>query len=151
MKQRKKVWRKKRPVAVPVVGWVILVLFVARLYQAVLPLLAMGLLRGGIHGPFTHGLVITPIGLRVLDSALFLFQVLAGIVVLIGFLRLRRWAWVLLMAWTGASLTVSLIGYFYGRPNYLVMASDVVIALALSQHDVQRIFQIRYDPDEPSL
>jgi hypothetical protein len=31
-----------------------------------------------------------------------------------------------------------------------VMASDVIIAFALSQSDVQRIFKIRMDPDEPA-
>ena len=77
-------------------------------------------------------------------------QVLIGIIVLIGFLRLQRWAWVLLMAWTGISLCITLINYFYSRPNYLVMASDVIIAVALSQSDVQRIFRIRTEPDEPA-
>ena len=30
------------------------------------------------------------------------------------------------------------------------MASDVIIAIALSQSDVQRIFRIRIDPDDPA-
>ena len=67
---------------------------------------------------------------------------------LIGFLRLHRWAWVLLMAWTGVSLTITLINYFYSRPNYLVMASNIIIAFALSQAEVQRIFRIRTDQGE---
>ena len=83
-------------------------------------------------------------------SGSYLLQVLVGIVALIGFLRLQRWAWVLLMAWTGFSLCISLINYFYSRPNYIVMASDVIIAFALSQSDVQRIFRIRTDPNEPA-
>ena len=57
---------------------------------------------------------------------------LAGIVVLIGFLRLRRWSWVLLMVWTGISLVISLVDYFYSHPNYAVMASNVIIAFALN-------------------
>jgi len=38
--------------------------------------------------------------------------------------------------------------YFYRNPNYLVMASNAVIALALNQVDVQRIFQIRIEQDD---
>ncbi len=69
---------------------------------------------------------------------------------LIGFLRLRRWSWVLLMAWTGISLVISLVDYFYSHPNYAVMASNVIIAFALNLPDVQRIFGIRRD-DEAHL
>ena len=36
--------------------------------------------------------------------------------------------------------------YFYTHANYVVMASNTIIALALNQVDVQRIFQIRIEP-----
>jgi hypothetical protein len=49
------------------------------------------------------------------------------------------------MAWTGASLVIGLMEYFYSHPNYLVMASNAIIALALNQVEVQRIFQIRIE------
>ena len=82
-------------------------------------------------------------------SAALAVVITIGIVVLIGFLRVRRWAWVVLMAWTGGSLAIGLIQYFYSNPNYLVMASNAVIALALNQVDVQRIFHIRIEQNEP--
>jgi hypothetical protein len=41
------------------------------------------------------------------------------------------------MAWTGSSLAIGLIQYFYSNPNYLVMASNAIIALALNQVEVQ--------------
>ena len=82
---------------------------------------------------------------------MYLIASLIGVVVLIGFLRLRPWAWVILMAWTGTSLALGLMEYFYSHPNYLVMASNVVIALALNQVEVQRIFQIRVEQDEQDL
>src|SRR5512146_1404313 len=147
---RKKVWKSKRPVAVTVVAWGIAVLFVVRLYQVFQPLVPLHVLEQGLHRPLLEGLQITEFGSAVLVSASYLLQVLGGIVVLIGFLRVRRWAWVILMVWTGFSLCIALIDYFYSRPNYVVMASDVIIALALSQSDVQRIFGIRMDPDEPA-
>lgn len=150
MRERKKVWKSKRPVAVTIVAWGIVLLFLVRLYQVFEPLIRMNILEDGIHGALLHGLRLTPLGNAVAVSASFLLQALIGVVVLIGFLRLRRWAWVILMAWTGASLCIALLDYFFARPNYLVMASDVIIAFALSQSDVQRIFQIRLDPDEPA-
>jgi hypothetical protein len=150
VRERKKVWKSKRPMAVTIVAWGIVLLFLVRLYQVFQPLIQMDLLEDGIHGPLIRGIRLTPVGDAVAVSASYLLQVLVGIVVLIGFLRLQRWAWVMLMAWTAVSLSVTLINYFYSRANYLVMASDVIIAFALSQSDVQRIFRIRMDPDEPA-
>ena len=85
------------------------------------------------------------LGSELLSSATYLVLSVTGIVVLIGFLSLRRWSWVLLMAWTGVSLIISLLDYFYSHPNYLVMVSNVIIAFALNITDVQRIYGIRRD------
>ena len=148
IKQRRKIWQNKRPMAVTVVAWGIVILFLIRLYQVFEPLMQMDILRNGIHEPLTTGLRLTPLGSTLVVSASYLIQALVGIMVLIGFLRLKRWAWVIMMAWTGISLCITLINYFYSRPNYLVMASDVIIAVALSQSDVQRIFGVRLDPND---
>ena len=82
-------------------------------------------------------------GSALLSSISYLLLSIAGIIVLIGFLRLRRWSWVVLMAWTGISLVISLVDYFYSRANFAVMASNVIIAFALNITDVQLIFKIR--------
>jgi hypothetical protein len=148
MQKRHKVWSKKRPIAVTIVAWGIVVLFLIRLYQVFEPLLRMRVFETGLASPLLQGAKLTSLGQAVFTSASYLLLSLIGIVVLIGFLRLHRWAWVLLMAWTGVSLTISLIDYFYSRPNYLVMASNIIIAFALSQADVQRIFRIRTDQVE---
>jgi predicted membrane channel-forming protein YqfA (hemolysin III family) len=124
------------------------VLFLIRLYQVFEPLLRMRVFETGLTAPLLLGAKLTPLGQAVLTSGSYLVLSLVGIIVLIGFMRLHRWAWVLLMAWTGVSLTITLIAYFYSRPNYLVMASDIIIAFALSQADVQRIFGIRTDQGE---
>ena len=136
--------------AVTVVAWGIFLLLLIRLSQVYRPLIQMEIFKHGIHGPLMLGLRLTPLGDTLLVAASYLLQALVGIVVLIGFLRLQRWAWVLMMAWTGISLCITLINYFYSRPNYVVMASNVIIAVALSQSDVQRIFHIRTDPNEPA-
>jgi len=47
------------------------------------------------------------------------------------------------------SLLISLVDYFYSHPNYVVMASNVIIAFALNITDVQRIYGIRRDDGSP--
>jgi hypothetical protein len=150
MLKRQKTDKKKRPIAVSIIAVAIVVLFLIRLYQVYLPLLDQDVFRHGVVGPLYIGWRLTRLGNALLSSATYFILSLAGIVVLIGFLRLHRWSWVLLMAWTCVSLMISLVEYFYARPNFAVMASNVIIAFALNIPDVQRIFGIRRD-DEPIL
>jgi hypothetical protein len=145
MAKRKKSNKKKRPIAVTVIAVAIVVLFLIRLYQVYEPLIRNNVFRNGISGPLFFGWQVTSLGSAILSSASYLVLSLAGILVLIGFLRLHRWSWVLLMAWTGVSLVISLVDYFYSNPNYAVMASNVIIAFALNINDVQRMFGIRRD------
>ncbi len=149
MVKRKKTDKKKRPIAVSVIAVAIVVLFLIRLYQVYQPLFLNNFFRGGIPGPLFIGWHLTALGGTLLSTATYLLLSLAGIFVLVGFLRLRRWSWVLLMAWTGVSLVISLVDYFYSDPNYLVMASNVIIAFALNITDVQRIYEIRRDDGSP--
>jgi hypothetical protein len=145
MVKRKKSDKKKRPIAVTVIAVAIIVLFLIRLYQFFDPLLRNAVFKNGITAPLFNVWRITFLGGAILTSLAYLLLSAAGIIVLIGFLSLRRWSWVLLMAWTGISLIISLLDYFYSKPNYIVMASNVIIAFALNIPDVQRIFGIRRD------
>ena len=147
MQKRKKNWTK-RPPAVTVVAWAIVILFLIRLYQVIEPLISNHILENGVSGPLFSGAGLTPLGSALFSSASYLALSLAGMIVLIAFLRMHRWSWVVLMAWTAVSLLITLINYFYGDPNYLVMASNTIIAIALNQTDVQRIFGIRTDEGE---
>ncbi len=144
MRARTRVWTKKRPIAVTIVATGIVVLFLVRLFQVFEPLIRMDIIGHGfaINGPLAQGMHLTLLGQTIVFSAVYLVLSVAGLVVLIGFLRLRQWAWVVLMAWTGFSLAISLFSYFYTRANYLVMASNTIIALALNQAEVRRIFRI---------
>ena len=150
MARRKKSDKKKRPIAVSVIALAIVFLFLIRLYQVYEPLIRNNVFRQGITGSLITGWKLTTLGGAMLSSATYLVLSLAGIVVLVGFLRLHRWSWVLLMAWTGVSLTISLVDYFYSQANFAVMASNVIIAFALNIAEVQRIYGIRRE-DGPSL
>jgi hypothetical protein len=66
--------------------------------------------------------------------------VLLGWVIAVGLWRLKRWAWVAAMIWTGMALAVSLELYFRGHPNYLLMILHIIIVFYLNQRDVQRAF-----------
>jgi hypothetical protein len=149
MAKRRKRDKKKRPIPITVIAVAIVALFLIRLYQVFEPLVRNQVFLHGITGPLTTGWKLTALGSAFLSSAIYLLLSLAGIVVLIAFLRLRRWSWVILMAWTGVSMVISLVDYFYGRPNYAVMISNVIIAFALNINEVQAIFGIR-SSDVPS-
>jgi hypothetical protein len=151
MPRRKKSDKKKSPIAVSVIAVAIVVLFLLRLYQIYEPLIRQNFFQHGIRGAVFSGWSLTPLGNDLLSSITYLVLALAGIFVLIGFLRLQRWSWVLLMAWTGVSLAIALVDYFYSHANYAVMASNVIIAFALNIPDVQRMFGIRRDSDGDSL
>jgi hypothetical protein len=139
---------RKRPAAVTIVAWTILVMFFVRLYQVFEPLAASGVFEKGITEPMFAGGWFTAFGIAMLTSITYAALSISGIVVLIGFLRMKKWSWVVLMVWTGISLTITLFDYFYNEANYIIMASDTVVAFALNQADVQRIFGIRTDPGE---
>jgi hypothetical protein len=145
MPRRQKSDKKKSPIAVSVIAAAIVLLFLIRLFQVYEPLIRHNFFRDGIHGALFNGASLTPLGSDLLSAGTYLALSLAGIFVLIGFLRLQRWSWVLLMVWTGISLVISLVDYFYLHANYAVMASNVIIAFALNIRDVQRVFGIRSD------
>jgi hypothetical protein len=147
MARRKKSSRKKSPIAVTIIAIAIVVLFLIRLYQVFEPLVQEDVFKNGVSGPLFDAWHLTSLGSALLSSVIYFILSVTGIIVLIGFLRLRRWSWVLLMAWTGVSLTLSLVTYFYGHTNFAVMASNVIIAFALNIPDVQRIFRIRRGND----
>jgi hypothetical protein len=128
---------------------IITVLFFVRIYQAIKPLVEEKTLRTALALPIFADGNLTAHGMAVAESILFLLLAIGTMVVLIGFLHMRRWSWVFLMAWIGVSMVVDLGKYFYfGVPNYVFMISDVIIVFALSQADVQRIFGIRSDTGE---
>jgi hypothetical protein len=149
MAKKKKSPGIKRPIAVTVTAVVITVLFFVRIYQAIKPLIEEKALRTAlVLSIFVNG-DLTPHGKAVVESLLFLVLAIGTMILLIGFLHMRRWSWVFLMAWIGVSMVVGLVDYFYfGEPNYVIMVSDVIIVFALSQSDVQRIFGIRSDTGE---
>lgn len=67
---------------------------------------------------------------------------------IIGLWLLQRWAWLLLMIFTGVTLTFALVRYLEGNPDYIGMLVNVAVAFYLNDHNVQRAFA-RHQPGVP--
>jgi hypothetical protein len=65
---------------------------------------------------------------------------IAQIVIVVGFWRLQRWAWYLVMVFAGVTMAVDLWQYFWGSSYYMSMFINVIIVLYLNQRDVQQAF-----------
>jgi uncharacterized membrane protein (DUF2068 family) len=66
-----------------------------------------------------------------------------GLVIAVGLWRLKRWAWVSVMVWTGLELAGGLLSYFRGDPDYPSMVLGIIIVFYLNQADVQAAFRSR--------
>jgi hypothetical protein len=69
--------------------------------------------------------------------------VLVGLVIAVGLWRLKRWAWIAVMFWTGATLAVDLVDYIHGNPDYLTMLASIFVVFYLNQADVQAAYRGR--------
>jgi membrane-anchored protein YejM (alkaline phosphatase superfamily) len=85
---------------------------------------------------------LTPEGTQLVLASVYLFFGAIALVILVGFLFKRRWAWSVTMTWTAITLAVGLVAYFTGEPHYLSMLAGVVLLLVLNQAAVHREFGI---------
>ncbi len=146
-------FHRKRPIAVIIIALITLGEILLRVYWVTRYVLDFAIWSKGIPQIWGGG-GFTDAGNEFAVSAFRLVWVLVGIAVLIGAMRMRRWSWVMLVAWVGTSLTIGVIRYFYHAPgtfgaaDFAVMAADVVLVFALNQTDVQRIYHVRRDDVE---
>ncbi len=75
--------------------------------------------------------------------------ILVWVVIIIGMWFMRRWAWLLLMVFTGLTLTYALFRYFEGDADYFGMLTNVAIAFYLNDHNVQRAYARRVRETTP--
>ena len=135
--------RPKRPSGVTVAGWL-------HLFQCML------LLATGLYLMRVSGVLYFPGGQPELDlsrlvregstGAVFVVLSVPVLVVALGLLWLRLWAWLLAMTMQGLGLASALVAYLADRPNYILMALGILIVLDLNQGDVRKAFQPRKKP-----
>ena len=92
-----------------------------------------------IGPPFLAGGLVGIRGVSWGDAALISVGV-AMIVSAVGLLLRIPWAWGLTMLIVGIGLSVNLVAYFGGDPNYLRMAIFVLMAFYLNQRPVREVF-----------
>ena len=63
-----------------------------------------------------------------------------GLSVAVGLWRLRRWAWVAIMLWTGLNMAATLHAYVYGYFHFLPMMLSVIQVFYLNMREVQVAF-----------
>lgn len=140
---------RKRPIAATIIVLLLVGEILLRLYWVGHYLIDTRIWLSGIPWPLWGGNWLTVEGSEFATSAFRLLWLLVGFAVLIGLLSLRRWSWIVLVVWTGISLSVGILHFFYradypfNPSDYAVMAADMVLVFALNQADVQRIFRIR--------
>lgn len=72
--------------------------------------------------------------------ALEVFYAVTGLVIAIGLFRMKYWAWIAIMIWTGSRMVVNLIEYFDGYPVYMAMLRNVIIVFYLNQRSVRQAY-----------
>jgi lysylphosphatidylglycerol synthetase-like protein (DUF2156 family) len=142
--------KRKRPVAVTVVGLIAMAVVILYLVLAALILLGLGVFQTGHipSGPWWEGLKPTQLGKLLFEVVYLLILGLVTFLIAINFILMRRWAWVALMTWTGITLALNLMRYLYGSPDYFSMFLAVVLVLAMNQADVQQVFGIQHREEE---
>jgi hypothetical protein len=154
-KTKKRSYHRKRPIAVTIIALLLVGEVLLRLYWVAHAALSLDLLGKGFPWPLWEGGGLNAAGVELGMAAFRLIWALVGLAVLIGLLRMRRWSWVALVVWVGFSLALGLLHYSYHNSwpfapsDFAVLAADMVLAFALNQSDVQRIYGIRRDDVEP--
>jgi hypothetical protein len=60
-------------------------------------------------------------------------------------LRMTRYAWLMAMLLQGVILFTSLVAYIRQQPNYLLMASGVILVFYLNQNEIQAVMRGKLD------
>lgn len=84
-------------------------------------------------------LISDPVLLTIANGLIIFVWVLT----IVGLWMLQRWAWLLLMIFTGVTLTFALFRFFDGDPDYISMLTNVAVVFYLNDNSVQRCYARR--------
>jgi hypothetical protein len=139
----------KRPGAVIVAGWCAILAVPLILVRVTLLLISGPLataIADNVANPATW---LSAQGLDTLVMLLVAPIVLISLVSGIAILRLKRWAWVVLMVFLVVVLVLNLVRSYVHEPEYGLMLIYAVLALILNQPDVRQAFHIGRAGHEP--
>jgi hypothetical protein len=141
--------KSKRPGSVVVAGWcailavpLILLRITFALMSGQLATFAAQSLTEPSEWLSTEGLSSLPM---IFGAPLALISLVTGIAIL----RLKRWAWVVLMSFLVVALLLNLLRSYFDVPDYGLMLIYAVLALILNQPDVRNAFRIGRPRNEP--
>ena len=140
--------REKRPIAISIVGIILLIAIGVYLYRAFIGLSTLNVFVYGIPRIVIENYRLTPQSRELLINLYLLSAGLLVIVLLIGFLSSQRWAWIGLLIWNFITLVILTIGYFGGHPQYIFMALGVILVFSLNQVEVRRLCDIYWEHEE---
>jgi hypothetical protein len=146
---KQKKTKTRRPGSVVVAGWCAILAFPLILGR--LSLLAVsGALASVVESASGDPMLwASPEAIEVLVVGIVVPIAIVSLVAGIAILRLKRWAWVVLMMFLAAGLVLNLIRAYVHRPEYALMLIYAVLALILNQPDVRQAFRIGRPADEP--
>ena len=118
--------KRKRPASVTLVAALALLVALYSLTYGILTMAGLG------DEPVASGIFRIALGVGALAAA-------------VGALRMRPWGWALFMTWNVIGLTHQVLRYlFFEDPNYVDMAINTFVVLALSPLEVQIAFGLRH-------
>jgi hypothetical protein len=138
-----------RPGSVVVAGWCAILavpLILVRITQALLDGQFDAVIRASVADPATW---LSTQGVDRLALLLVAPIALLSLVSGIAILRLKRWAWVVLMLFLVLALLLNLVRSYFQQPEYWLMLIYAVLALILNQPDVRQAFRIGRPRHEP--
>jgi len=135
--------------AVTLIGALLVLIAVFYIAQAIAGLSFSGVIQSALSNALNTQGILTPQAQTALENVLDLLRGLVAVIIMIGFFRLRRWAWVAAIAWSALGLLNQLFRVFTGAPAYFWMLLEVIAIFALIQADVQKIFGIKRDEHDP--
>ncbi len=139
----------RRPLAVTLIGCLLILICLMYVIEGVTGLSTTGMLKNALANTFNTQGALSLQAQTALENTLDLLRGGVALILLIGFFRLRRWAWVGIMLWTALALLRQLFHVFVGEPTYFWMFLEVLAVFALTQSDVQKIFGIKRDEHDP--
>lgn len=134
--------KTSRPGSVVVAGWCAILAV-----PLILARLSMIFVLGELEAIMANASVdpaswITPEGLELFVMALVVPIATVSLFAGIAILRLKRWAWVVLMLFLLTALLLNLLRAYFQEPEYALMLIYAVLVLILNQPDVRRAFRV---------
>lgn len=144
--------KKKRPVIVTVLTWLLILGALLNIVLGVLSIYASEILESGgtieILASVEDERLFSDAGEWLVEGTTYLVVGIVQAVFAIGFWRQRKWAWVGEMTWQALRILLSVATALAGNLEPFSLALSILLIFLLNQSDVRRIFGIRYQPNE---